>query len=113
MTTQDKLDLLKYLIFLRGKMQHASIELLTLGEETTQVDDAEKKLATQIDVLRGKVMDQWQGNADQITTELQSLNTKAQAKLRQMRSAVGKAQAVTDFVGILDKGLALVAGLVA
>ncbi len=112
MTTQEKLDLLKYLIFLRGKLQHASIELLTMGEDTTKVDQAEQKLADQIDVMRGKVMDDWNGNAGNIMSELQDLNEKAQTKLRQMRTAVDKAQAVADFVGILDKGLSLVAGLV-
>lgn len=112
MTTNEKLDLLKYLIFIRGKLQHLSIELLTMGEDTSKVDAKEKKLAAQINKLRGAVMQDWQGDASQIMSELQSLNEKAQAKIREMRDAVDKTQALSDFLGILDKGLALVAGLV-
>ncbi len=110
--TNDKLDLLKYLIFTRGKLQHLSIELLTMGESPDKVDAAEKKLTKQINKLRANVMQDWQGNAGQILDELKALNDKAQAKIREMRSAVDKAQSLSDFLGILDKGLALVAGLV-
>ncbi len=107
--TNEKLDLLKYLIFIRGKLQHLSIELLTMGKDPAKVDAVEKKLAVQINKLRAKVMDEWQGNASQILSELQDLNEKAQAKIREMRNAVDKTQALSDFLGILDKGLALVA----
>lgn len=110
--TNEKLDLLKYLIFIRGKLQHLSIELLTMGEDTTKVDAKEKKLAVQINKLRADVMQEWQGNATQIMSELQALNEKAQNKIREMREAVDKTQSISDFLGILDKGLALVAGLV-
>ena len=49
---------------------------------------------------------------DRVLSELQALNEKAQDKIRQMRAAVDKANKVTELVGILDKGLSLVAGLV-
>lgn len=113
METNDKLELLRYLIFIRGKLQHLSIELLTMGEDTTQVDNAEQKLADDIQMLRGQVMAQWQGDAQVVLGQLRNLNEKAQDKIREMRAAVDKAQKITDFVGILDQGLALVAKLVA
>lgn len=112
MQNDGKLNLLKYLIFLRGKLQHLSIELLIEGQDTTKVDAAEQKLVTQINLLRSKVLDDWQGDAAEVLSELQELNTKAQDKIRQMRSAVNKVEKVTELVTILDKGIKLVAGLV-
>lgn len=112
MTQNDKLELLRYLIFIRGKLQHLSIELLTLGQDSSQVDEAENKLAQRIETLRGQVMQDWQGDANQIMDQLKALNEKAQNKIRELRNAVDKAQKITDFVQILDQGLALVTGLV-
>lgn len=113
MNTNEKFELLKYLIFLRGKLQRLTIELMIEGEDTTEVEAAEKKLAVQIDALRANLMQQWQGDADDIMAELRGLNEKAQDKIRQMREATNKADKVSDVVGILDKGLKLVSGILA
>lgn len=112
MQTNEKLELLRYLIFIRGKLQHFSIELLTLGQDTKPVDAAEAKLAADIDLLRSKVMQDWQGDAQAIMTQLRGLNEKAQDKIRDLRNAVDKAQKLTEFVKVLDQGLGLVAGIV-
>lgn len=111
MHTQDKLDLLRYLIFIRGKLQHLSIELLTEGEDTTAVDEVESKLADHINRLRSSVMERWQGDATQVMSQLRDLNDKAQEKIRQLRTATDKAEKLSDFVGLLDQGLSLVARL--
>lgn len=112
MTNDDKLELLRYLIFLRGKLQHLSIELLIEGVDTTSVDQAEQKLAQRIDTLRSQVMQNWVGDAQQIMTELRDLNDKAQAKIRDLRESADKAAKLSEFVGLLDQGLQLLAGLV-
>ncbi len=109
MDKQDKLTLLQYLIFIRGKLQHLSIELLTMGEDTSKVDASEKKLAEQIDLLRSQVLSEWQGNADEILNSLRSLNSEAQNAIRQIRTAENKAEKVNQVVSILDQGIALVA----
>jgi len=113
MKKNEKLELLNYLIFIRGKLQRLSIELLVDGEDTSKVDAAEKKLAAQIDKLRSNLMQQWQGNAQNILTELRDLNQKAQGKIREMRNATNKADKVSEVVSILDKGLKLVSDLLA
>jgi hypothetical protein len=112
MNNNEKLSLLKYLIFMRGKLQHLSFELLIAGRDTSKVDAREEKLAKQIDVIRSRVMESWQGNASQIMGELRSLNNKAQEKIRQMRASVDKTKKLTEFVSILDQGLALVGKLI-
>lgn len=112
MTNDDKLALLRYLIFLRGKLQHLSIELLIEGVDSTSVDQAEQQLAQRIDILRGQVMQDWLGDAQQVMGELRDLNDKAQAKIRDLRSAADKAAKLSEFASVLDQGLQLLAGLV-
>jgi len=112
MESNDKLELLRYLIFIRGKLQHLSIELLIKGQDSSQIDTVEKKLAADIDMLRAKVMQSWNGDAQQILSELKALNEKAQDKIRQLRKAVNKAKKLTELVSLLNQGLSLLSGLV-
>ena len=113
MNTDDKLALLRYLIFIRGKLQHLSIELMIEGQDSSAVDAREKKLAARIEELRGKIMDDWAGDANTVMSDLQSLNEQVQTAIREMRASVDKAEKVTKIVNLLDKGLAEVAKLVA
>lgn len=113
MTRNEKLDLLNYLIFIRGKLQSLAIELLLEGQDSSRVETAERKLTSQVDKLRSGLMQQWQGDADSIVTELRDLNEKAQSKIREMRNATNKTEKVREVVGILDKGLQLVTNILA
>ena len=112
MESHDKLELLRYLIFIRSKLQHLSIELLIKGQDSSQIDTIEKKLASDIDTLRAKVMQTWNGDAQQILTNLKNLNEKAQDKIRQLRKTVDKVQKLTELVSLLNQGLSLLSGLV-
>lgn len=111
MKKNEKLDLLNYLIFIRGKLQSLIIELMLEGQDTAKVEAAEKKLDTQIDQLRSKLMQQWQGDADTILAELRDLNEKAQGKIREMRNATNKAEKAGEVVKVLDKGLDLISSI--
>ena len=112
MTQNEKLELLRYLIFIRGKVQHLSIELLIMGQDSSQVDQVEQQLTQKINALRGQIMQDWQGDAGTVMNELKAINEKAQSKIRDLRAAVDKAQKVTEFVKILDQGLGLLTSLV-
>jgi len=111
MKKNKKLELLNYLIFIRGKLQSLIIELALEGQDTARVEAAEKKLAAQIGKLRSRLMRQWQGDADSIMTELRDLNDKAQSKIREMRNVTNKAEKAGEVVKILDKGLNLISGI--
>jgi vacuolar-type H+-ATPase subunit I/STV1 len=113
MNNDDKLALLRYLIFIRGKLQHLSIELLLQGQDTQAVDQAEQQLAQKINELRSHITQQWNGNADTVMQQLRTLNEKAQNKIRELRQASDKAKKLGEFMHIIDEGLQLVTGLVA
>ncbi len=113
MTRDEKVALMKYLIFQRGKMQGLSIQLDMLGEDHSEVDQKEDELAARIKKLRRNMMRDWQADAGDLMTELRRLNELAQRRARELEDSQDRAAKVGEIVGFIDRGLAAVAGLVA
>jgi len=111
MTQDEKLELVNFLIFLRGKLQSLAIKLLLIGEDPAKVDQAEKKLAKRIDQLRVNIMQNWQGDAKQLMGELRQSNQKAQRYLRELKDAQDRAGKLGEILGLIDKGLGALAKL--
>lgn len=112
MTQDEKIELVNYLIFLRGKLQSLAIKLLLMGEDPEEVDKAEEDLAKKINLLRVNLMQQWQGDAKQLLTELKQSNEKAQRHLRELKASQDRADKLANILGLIDRGLGAVAGLV-
>ena len=112
MTPREKLDFVNFLIFLRGKLQSLAIKLALEGEDHSEVDNAEERLAEIIRRLRVNIMQQWQGDAVAVMEELRDLNAKAQQKVRELERTIEKAEKVAEIIGVIDKGLAAVTRLV-
>jgi hypothetical protein len=112
MTKDEKIKLVNYLIFLRGKLQSLAIKLLLLGEDPTKVDEAEEDLAARIALLRVNLMKQWQGDANKLLEELKQSNQKAQRQLRELKDSQDRAGKLANILGLIDRGLSAVAGLV-
>jgi hypothetical protein len=112
MTKDEKIELVNFLIFLRGKLQSLAIKLLMLGEDPKDVDKAEEDLAKQIKLLRVNLMQQWQGDAKQLLAELRQSNEKAQRHLRELKDSQDRAGKLANILGLIDRGLTAVAGLV-
>ena len=108
MTRDEKLELVNFLIFLRGKLQSLAIRLLLLGEDPAEVDKAEAKLAAQINRLRINLMQQWQGDVNELLAELRASNRKAQRHLRELKDAQDRAGKLADILVLIDKGLGAV-----
>ena len=112
MTQDEKIELVNYLIFLRGKLQSLAIKLLLMGEDPEDVDKAEEDLAKKINLLRVNLMQQWQGDAKQLLAELKQSNEKAQRHLRELKDSQDRAGKLANILGLIDRGLGAVAGLV-
>lgn len=112
MSHDEKLELVNFLIFLRGKLQSLAIRLLLLGEDPAEVDEAEMKLAARINQLRINMLQQWQGDAGALMTELRQSNEKAQRRLRELKDTQDRAGKLADILGLIDRGLGALAGLV-
>ena len=105
MKQEEKLELVRFLIFLRSKLQNLSIELLMLGEDTSKVDAAEKKLATLINKLRVNLMRKWQGNAAKLMADLRERNERAQRRLRELEASRDRASKIADILTEIDQGM--------
>ncbi len=105
MTRDEKRELVGFLIFLRGKLQNLSFELLMLGEDPSKVDAAERKLANQINRLRVSLMQDWQGSAANLMADLRGRNERAQRRLRELKESQDRAGKIADILALIDEGL--------
>ncbi len=112
MTPEQRLEFVNFLIFLRGKLQKLSLQLLLQGLDPTPVDKTEAQLAQAIRELRTRIMQAWQADAVQVMAEVRSVNERAQRKVRELDSAVDKVEKVAEITQLIDKGLAAVLRLV-
>lgn len=112
MTRDEKRELVGFLIFLRGKLQNLSFELLMLGEDPSKVDAAERKLAGQINRLRVSLMKDWQGSAADLMADLRSRNERAQRRLRELKESQDRAGRIADILALIDEGLGSVMKLI-
>ena len=112
MSHEEKRELINFLIFLRGKLQSLAIKLLLLGEDPAKVDEAEMKLAERIGQLRIKMMQQWKGDAGALMIELRQSNEKAQRRLRELKDSQNRADKLADILGLIDRGMGALSGLV-
>lgn len=111
MTHEEKLELVNFLIFLRGKLQSLAIRLILLGEDPAKVDKAEKRLAQEIKKLRVNMMLDWQGDAVELMAKLRQSNEQAQRRVRELKEAQDRTEKLADILGLIDRGLASVSGL--
>ena len=111
MTHEEKLELVNFLIFLRGKLQSLAIRLILMGEDPKKVDEAEKRLAKEIKKLRINMMLDWQGEAAELMAKLRQSNEQAQRHVRELQDAQQRTAKLANILGLIDRGLESVAGL--
>lgn len=111
MTHEEKLELVNFLIFLRGKLQSLAIRLILLGEDPARVDKAEKRLAAEIKKLRINMMLDWQGDAAELMAKLRQSNEQAQRHVRELKDAQQRSAKLANILGLIDRGMESVAGL--
>jgi len=111
MTHEEKLELVNFLIFLRGKLQSLAIRLILLGEDPKKVDEAEKRLAKEIKKLRTNMMLDWQGDAADLMVKLRQSNEQAQRHVRELKDAQQRTAKLASILGLIDRGMESVAGL--
>lgn len=112
MTHEEKLEVVNFLIFLRGKLQSLAIRLILMGEDPSTVDAAEKRLADEIRKLRINMMLDWQGDAAELMAELRRSNELAQRQVRELQDAQARTGKLAEILGLIDRGLRSISGLV-
>ena len=106
-----KLEILRFLIFLYGKLIQLALRLEQEGLDATDVRAKEAEAQQLIDALRAEMFQDWNGSAAAVMRKLREINNAAQRKVRELDDAVDKAGKVADILDTIDRALQLVAGL--
>ena len=105
----DKEKVLESLMAARRQGQLAELSLRFQGKS----DDAEKlregnaRLSTEIDILIGRMMEEWHGAADHVTKDFTAANAKIEAAVADIKKQIAVAQNVVKVIGFLDDAVAI------
>lgn len=106
-----KLEILRYLVFIYGKLMQLSLRLEQDGLDATDVRAREGEALELIDALRAGMFRGWNGSAAAVMRELRQINKAAQRKVRELEETVDKAGKVADILNTIDRAIQLVRGL--
>lgn len=106
-----KLEILRFLIFLYGKLIQLALRLEQEGLDATDVRAKEAEALQLIDALRAEMFQDWNGSAAAVMRELREINNTAQRKVRELEEAVDKVAKVADILNTIDRAIRLVSGL--
>ena len=110
-TKTTKLEFVQRLLSTKQKASTLEMTLRFKGkkDEADQVKNSNAKLQSQIDILLGKIIDDWLAQGTQITDEIKGLNTKLQRSIASIQNNVNTAQNIVKAVGLIDDAVALAA----
>ena len=106
-----KLEILRFLIFLYGKLIQLALRLEQEGLDATDVRAKEAEALQLIDALRAEMFQDWNGSAAGVMRELRDINKMAQRKVRELEEVVDKVGKVADILNTIDRAIQLVSGL--
>jgi hypothetical protein len=105
----DKEKVLESLMAARRQGQLAEISLRFQGKS----NDAEKiwegnaRLSMEIDILIGRMMEEWLGAANNAISDLTAANAKIEATVADIKKQIQIAQNVVKVIGFLDDAVAI------
>ena len=108
---ENKIKIVNFLIFLRGKLQSLRFVLEDKGLNPQKAIAQEKELAKIIEQLHVNLYDSWNGQVTGVIGDLRGINNLAQKKVRELQSTVEKAKKVLEIAKIVDQGIKIAAGL--
>ena len=106
-----KLEILRFLIFLYGKLIQLAVRLEQEGLDATDVRAREAEALELIDALRADMNRTWNGSAATVMRDLRDINNTAQRKVRELEETADQVGKVADILSTIDRAIQLVAGL--
>ena len=91
---------------------YLNLRLLREEEEAKKARTKGKKLGRQIEVLLGKMMEQWGGNADKMIGELAEKNLKIQKSIAGIKKGVNRIAQTAKALSLIDDVIKLAGGLI-
>jgi hypothetical protein len=105
----DKEKLLESLMGTHRQGQVAELRLRFQEEpdEAEKIWAANIRLSTEIDILLGRIMEDWLGSAARATADLRKANANLKAAIDDIQKQIKVAQNVVKVVGLLDEAVAI------
>ena len=113
-TIDAKIDLITRMITSLGKLTNVEARLRWNGDEADadEVKAKHDELRDQIDVLRGRVADQWAADAEVIEEKIRKANEKVQASIRNIQKKIQVAENVARVLDQVTQAINAIQGLV-
>jgi hypothetical protein len=105
----DKEKVLESLMAARrqGQLAELSLRFQNKPDDANKIWEGNARLSTEIDILIGRMMDEWTGRADTAIKGLTAANTKLEAAVADIKKQIKIAQNVVKVVGFLDDAVAI------
>ena len=90
-----------------GQLAELSLRFQNKPDDANKIWEGNTRLSTEIDILIGRMMDEWAGRADTAITGLAAANAKLEAAVGDIKKRIKIAQNVVTVVGVLDDAVAI------
>ena len=91
----------------QGQLAELSLRFQGKPDEADKIWASNARLSTEIDILIGRMMEEWLGAADRATKDLAAANAKLEAAVADIKKQIEVAQKVVEVLGLLDDALAI------
>jgi hypothetical protein len=91
----------------QGQLAELSLRFQDKPEEANRIREGTTRLSTEIDILIGRMMDEWTGRADTAIKRLTAANGKLETAVGDIKNRIKIAQNVVKVIGFLDDAVAI------
>ena len=91
----------------QGQVAEINLRLQGKPDEAEKVWQNNSRLAAEIDILIGQLMDEWLGNAERAIKGLAKISAKLETAVAEIKKQINIAQNVVKIIGLLDDAVAI------
>jgi hypothetical protein len=91
----------------QGQLAELSLRFQDKTDEAEKIWESTTRLSTEIDIMLGKIMEEWLGRADPVLKGLNAAIAKLETSVSGIKKDIKTAQNVVKVVGLLDDAVAI------
>jgi len=91
----------------QGQIAEINLRLQGKPDEAEKVWQNNSRLAAEIDILIGQLMDEWLGNAERAIKGLAKISAKLETAVAEIKKQINVAKNVVKIIGLLDDAVAI------
>ncbi len=91
----------------QGQITEIHLRLQERPDEAEKVWQGNSRLSAEVDILIGRIMDEWLGDAERAIKGLAKINTKLETAAADIKKQIDVAKNVVKIIGLLDDAVAI------